>query len=739
MLQSSVVKITEKICNIEKIGIGPEPTAENIWRTLLHVATVKSRFEIYTTPSNVTSNLEIPHVVLSNLLDFAVTSQDLEDRRRYIENIMTLTKAEQRILMSIIDRMKKTLPRKPKTTSATPGPKPKKSMRARSPRVICQKNNRGTEEDLDSLIPEPSASEAKHLTEDGYQTPDEGNNELLPDDSQRSGSTSKGFSTPKRERNIHGIPQTEPPRRKSTGEERYRSDFRGDKRSGKNNLLNRYQCRERNQQPELDEQRQDIQQQARQPEGRYMSQSPKKRSCHKGFTSPPRDRQRKQKGFASPGKLRKSFGSKSGLPLPVCRGRESQSERAAFSSINNQDSVDFQSSIVSNKSVALEAPPPPPPYPAPSMSSEQKMPSTATPSDEMTDFDQHMSLPLKKTDTTMSTAVDSSSRGNSDLGILSISSSENSQQSSVNVVLNALEKSPPEENFSLSSPMRNRSLLDSPGAPETPEQSFSMYERDMGAQMMFSPDESVLKSPMQMDDFVKDLRTKNKSLEGILQSYQKRERELSQKMEATESKLRKEMMKLESRALGREDELRNNYEEEVAKLKKDLRTEKESNRESQRAKEELANANDELDLMQHTHEKLLEATEKIRKYKERLDSMNDFKEALQREQEAHSKSVDECVRLQNELNILLPLKRQLEDYKNKAVETEFQLAECKDALARLERERDVLDGARDEVMKEAKTQRAQADELRNFIRVEENQDAVPGIGEGIRYVAIRVF
>ena len=702
---------------------------------MLHVATVKSRFEIYTTPSNATSNLEIPHVVLSNLLDFAVTSQDLEDRRQYIESIMTLTKAEQRILMSIIDRMKKTLPRKPKSTSATPGPKAKKSMRARSPRAVCHKSNRNNKEG-----PDASVAEAKQPTEDGYQTPEEGENELLPDDSQRSGSASKGFSTPKRERNIHGIPQTEPPQRKSTSENRYRTDFRGDKRNSKNNLLNRYQCRERKQQPEFYEQPQDMQspQRARQPEGRYMSESPKKRSCHKGFSSPPKDHQRKQKGFASPGKLRKSFGGKGSLPLPACGGRQGRSERAAFSSVNNQESIDYQSSIASNKGVAFESSPPPPPPPyhlAPSMSSEQVLPSSATPSDEMTDFGQHMSLPLKKTDTTMSTEADSASRANSDLGIHSISSSENSQQSSVNVVLNTLEKSLPEEKNSLSSPMRNRSLLDSPGAPETPERSMSMYDGNISARMMFSPEESVLQSPMQMDDFVRDLRSKNKSLEGILQSYQKRERELSQKMESTESKLRKEMMKLESRALGREDELRNNYEQEVAKLKKELRTEKESNRESQRAKEELANANDELDLMQHTHEKLLEATEKIRKYKERLDSMNDFKEALQREQDAHSKSVDECVRLQNELNILLPLKRQLEDYKNKAVETEIQLAECKDALARLERERDALDGARDEVMKEAKTQRAQADELRNFIRVEESQDAVPGIGEGIRYVS----
>ena len=82
-----------------------------------------------------------------------------------------------------------------------------------------------------------------------------------------------------------------------------------------------------------------------------------------------------------------------------------------------------------------------------------------------------------------------------------------------------------------------------------------------------------------------------------------------------------------------------------------------------------------------------------------------------------------------------PLKRQLEEYKARALETEVQLAECRDALARLERERNELDGARNDVMKEAQVQKAQAEELRKFIRVEEMNDG-PGIGEGIRCVVL---
>ena len=102
---SAVVRVAEEVCKVRKIDIGVNPSADEIWRTLLHVATARSRFEIYTTPSNVKSSAEIPHVVLSNLLDFAVTSPDLDDRKNYIQRIMSLSKSVQKILMNLIERM----------------------------------------------------------------------------------------------------------------------------------------------------------------------------------------------------------------------------------------------------------------------------------------------------------------------------------------------------------------------------------------------------------------------------------------------------------------------------------------------------------------------------------------------------------------------------------------------------------------------------------------------------------
>ena len=50
-------------------------------------------------------------------------------------------------------------------------------------------------------------------------------------------------------------------------------------------------------------------------------------------------------------------------------------------------------------------------------------------------------------------------------------------------------------------------------------------------------------------------------------------------------------------------------------------------------------------------------------YKEKLQQITDVKEALQREEVAHSKSVDEYLRLDSKLTALRPLKRQLEEYK----------------------------------------------------------------------------
>jgi hypothetical protein len=690
---SAVVHVAEEVCKVRKIDVGANPTADEIWRTMLHVATTRSRFEIYTTPHNVNSNAEIPHVVLSNLLDFAVTSPDLDERRKYIQRIMSLSKSVQKILMNLIERMKKTLPRKPKTPS-----------RQHSGRkTLCGRNEQseGPDDPIQSTavtmnpLTKDSAAQDEHSENSSEATPPQ-------EPPQRLGS----YGTPKRERNVHGIPQSEP-RAASTGRATIRTAHSDQKPLGRPNSRSRH----------LDSDDEDLkprQPEGRQPEGFYLNE---KKRCHKGFASPPKDRQqgRRPKGFVSPSKQRHSIGSVVEGPSPF-RERQVQVQRAAFVSIDNHNS---KFACTNSKKTLLSSAPPPPPPPHPG--AEQKMPISSTPSDEY-EIDNHLSIPM--TNTTTSTSTGSSQGTSTELAVLRLNPSVEKPR--------AVGKKRLGEAFS--TPNRRKSLMDSPGRSQTPEVSLAMYERDVDARMMLSPDDSMLQSPMQVDDFVKELRAKNKSLESILQSYQKRERELSQKMESTESKLRKEMMKLESRALGREDELRRNYENELAKLKKDLRAEKEKNKESKRAKEELANANDELDLMQHTHEKLLEATEKIRKYKERLDSMSDYKEALQREQEAHNKSVDECVRLQNELAALQPLKRQLEDYKARALETEVKLAECTDALARLERERDELDGARNDVMKQAMAQKAQAEELRKFIRLEEMHDG-PGIGEGIRYVA----
>ncbi|CAB9506355.1 expressed unknown protein [Seminavis robusta] len=713
-ISRAVVHVAEEVCGLHRNDIGSHNSASQIWRAMLNVTTIKSRFEIYTTPENASSDAEIPHVVLSNLLDFAVTSPDLDERRKYIQRIMSLSKSVQKILMNLIERMKKTLPRKPKNSSRS-------SRGVRSPRMLCGPNNDAVIDGPDAPIPDPGnkpfikncarKKQDSHLFVDDDSSA--GASDVTPPP-QETSQRVRAFGSPRRERNVHGIPQTESQ----------------DRSRGRSNQQDHQRSRSASHVRHQDHQDHEGSQSSkpRQPEGHYMPELTKKR-CQKGFASPPRDRQqRKQKGFASPGKQRHSTGTSNGSQNVPFRERQVQTQqRAAFASINNQNQRNQKQQqqqqqpqqhhgTLSRKGGTQKPgpPPPPPPY-----SLDQKMPASSTPSDEL-EIDNHLSLPL--TDTTLSTVDTTSSlEAGSDLAVLKVNSSTDTKQRQVGRG---------RQGDAFSSPARRVSLLDSPVPIKTPDVSLTTQEREVDGRMMFSPDDSVLQSPLQVDDFVKDLRAKNKSLESILQSYQKRERELNQKMESTESKLRKEMMKLESRALGREDELRRSYDTEMAKLKKDLRTEKEKNKASMRAKEELANANDELDLMQHTHEKLLEATEKIRKYKERIDSMNDYKEALEREQEAHSESVEECLRLQNELKVLQPLKRQLEDYKAKAVDAEVQLAECKDALAKLERERSELNGKRDDVIREARAQRAQADELRKFIRLKETQDG-PGIGEGI--------
>lgn len=751
-----MVKVAEHVLEIENIDVGMNPTIDEIWTVLLAVISNKSKYQIDLSTTKLGTEGDIAHFVLGTLLDIACSCPELDKRKVYIERIMSLPKGNQKILMSIIERRKKFLsPRKSKGTSSSSTPSSSiKHNKLLSSKILCgaadnlvsvgsgvkQKlklkpilkhgskakvNKSAAQQMMYQQQQSSSRLEQQYSNNDNNNHNNNNNSSIqLQQPEQLQENESRGYSTPPRERMIPIAPQSEPRNvafRDQPPLIRAPQSERKFSRSRHHMQQRNYDIALNNIDRRLSGIQSDLHQHHN---GQNVLQSNMAQILPPGQVGPgvmmqqyaqqhhfqnSIDSSRQQEHFSSPTRGRPS--DKQNLSSPPFQSSHTQSPFMPPSNGTQEQ----QSGKPSHQN-----------HPHPTfatMESEQQT-MLATPSDEV--------------DTT------TSDQNNEQKSHAATSATDASSETSLTTATStAIESKPPgrvitiskrKSSEGFSSPGRARRMSSSSQMVlmKTPERALAMYEQDVEGRMMLSPAESMLQSPMQLEDFVKELRAKNKNLESVLVSYQKRERELSQKMESTETKLRKEMMKLESRALGREDELRDKYENEVTKLKKELRMEKEKNKDSKKAQEDLAMANDELELMQHTQEKLQEATEKLRKYKERLDAMNDYKEALQREQEAHSKSVEECVRLENELNLLQPLKRQLEDYKAKAIETEVQLVECKDELARLERERNEIDGARNDVLKEAHAQREQAEELRKFIKLDENGESGPGIGEGIR-------
>ena len=84
---------------------------------------------------------------------------------------------------------------------------------------------------------------------------------------------------------------------------------------------------------------------------------------------------------------------------------------------------------------------------------------------------------------------------------------------------------------------------------------------------------------------------------------------------------------------------------------------------------------DEIDILKHANEKAIHTEEHLKRLKVKLESLIDVSECLKREEKAHSETVDKCIRLESEIVVLQPLRRQLDDYKGRLVEVEIKLAE----------------------------------------------------------------
>lgn len=246
----------------------------------------------------------------------------------------------------------------------------------------------------------------------------------------------------------------------------------------------------------------------------------------------------------------------------------------------------------------------------------------------------------------------------------------------------------------------------------------------------------TMESPDRLHMIVMSLQRKNEHMQNALDSYQQKEEEHKQAIEAMETEHRQKMIKVEAESLDRIQEMQREAEERATEFQAQLAEAQEQARQCSSAMNELEVAKEELEVMNHSKAALAETTEKLRKYKDRVAELQDVREALRKEQDAHSQSVDEIIRLENELQQLQSVKRQVDDYRIRAIEAEVKLVECQDYLRRMERHANDQNVKNEYLYKGVVMQKEQMDEMQRRIqedtqRAMEITGSVNGVGDGI--------
>lgn len=230
------------------------------------------------------------------------------------------------------------------------------------------------------------------------------------------------------------------------------------------------------------------------------------------------------------------------------------------------------------------------------------------------------------------------------------------------------------------------------------------------------------------------LKEQNLELFKKLAKKEAKEEELVQKLEDSATTFRSQMMKVEAEARRREEDARQDYQEQLESLKEELLTVQQQYIKASKAQAELEGVKDEMELMAHTKKQLAETQERLQNYREKVQQLTDVREALKREEDAHSKSVEECLRLENELKNLHPLKIQLEEYKTRAVEAEVRLAEVQDELKKFKEQRWTSADIGTDMERTLQAQQEEIAELRGRLQQESLKsmaDGAAGVGDGL--------
>ena len=229
------------------------------------------------------------------------------------------------------------------------------------------------------------------------------------------------------------------------------------------------------------------------------------------------------------------------------------------------------------------------------------------------------------------------------------------------------------------------SPLQQPAAKRMPPPSSERHRMGQNASRnIFSPG---LGDTKEYESQVQGLRDENEELALELKKSRSNEEQYSMKIDDLDEHFRKEILKVEREAREREDKAIQEYQTQISLIQDQLVQLTKENSAICSERDELLKVKDDMEVMSHNNALLDETTERLRTYKEKVQQFTDVKDALQREEEAHSRSVEENLRLKNELKNLQPLKRQLEEYKTRAVDLEVRLTDSQDELSKLKEHR----------------------------------------------------
>ncbi len=232
---------------------------------------------------------------------------------------------------------------------------------------------------------------------------------------------------------------------------------------------------------------------------------------------------------------------------------------------------------------------------------------------------------------------------------------------------------------------------------------------------------------------LKFAKEENEALKIASIDAKQRENELSFEIESVKSNYRLWTLKEEAAFLDRERLIKEKYETDIGQLRSQLEEVTKRCEEGEKAKEELATLKDDLDVLQHLETKLLFTEDQLRKCKEKLQELSDVRAQLSREEEAHGKAVEQILLLENELNQLQPLKRQLETYQVRATDAEVKLAQYQRSLEKLRQQSNHLALENTELATTSKLQLNETEHLRQKIEISSSEDSfISSLGEGFR-------